>query len=50
VTVNDDGAITRFSVTSDADLHAEFFGVEKKKDLFEETFGRRVEVAVVEGE
>jgi hypothetical protein len=29
-------------------LHAELYGVDKKKDLYEEVFGRRV-VVVVEG-
>jgi exopolyphosphatase/guanosine-5'-triphosphate,3'-diphosphate pyrophosphatase len=46
VSVGDDGVATRFKVTSDDDLHAEIYGVEKKKDLFEETFGRTVEVVV----
>jgi exopolyphosphatase/guanosine-5'-triphosphate,3'-diphosphate pyrophosphatase len=50
VTVSDDGEATRFEVIGAADLDAELYGVGKKKDLFEETFGRRVEVAVVEGE
>ena len=44
VEVLDDGAITRFVVFSDDDLHAELYGVEKKKDLYEETFGRTVVV------
>ncbi|HEY5541004.1 MAG TPA: Ppx/GppA phosphatase family protein [Coriobacteriia bacterium] len=50
VKVHDDGAITRFEVEGGQDLHAELYGVGKKKDLFEEAFGRRVEVAVVDGE
>jgi hypothetical protein len=48
--VTDDGEVTRFDVVGEVDLHAELYGVGKKKDLFEETFGRRVEVAVLEGE
>jgi exopolyphosphatase / guanosine-5'-triphosphate,3'-diphosphate pyrophosphatase len=50
VVVVDDGESTRFEVVGEVDLHAELYGVGKKKDLFEETFGRCVEVAVVEGE
>jgi len=50
VAVTDDGEVTRFDVVGAVDLHAELYGVGKKKDLFEETFGRRVEVAVLEGE
>jgi exopolyphosphatase/guanosine-5'-triphosphate,3'-diphosphate pyrophosphatase len=50
VSVRDDGEVTRVEVLGDVDLHAEMYGVGKKKDLFEETFGRRVEVDVVEGE
>ena len=46
VSVSDDGGVTRFIVSSDDDLHAELYGVEKKKDLFEETFGRTVEVSI----
>jgi exopolyphosphatase / guanosine-5'-triphosphate,3'-diphosphate pyrophosphatase len=42
----DDGVVTRFTAHSDDDLHAELYGVDKKKDLYEETFGRTVEVAV----
>jgi exopolyphosphatase/guanosine-5'-triphosphate,3'-diphosphate pyrophosphatase len=46
VSASDDGCVTRFVLTSDDDLHAELYGVEKKKDLFEETFGRTVEMVV----
>jgi exopolyphosphatase/guanosine-5'-triphosphate,3'-diphosphate pyrophosphatase len=46
VAVHDDGAVTRFVITSDVDLHAELYGVGKKKDLFEETFGRSAEIVV----
>ena len=46
VGARDDGAVTRLEVTSQGDLDAELYGVEKKKDLFEETFGRTVEVVV----
>jgi exopolyphosphatase/guanosine-5'-triphosphate,3'-diphosphate pyrophosphatase len=46
VTVSDDGAITHFDLETSADLHAELYGVEKKKDLFEETFGRTVELSI----
>ena len=46
VAVSDDGSVTRFAISSEDDLHAELYGVEKKKDLFEETFGRSVEVVV----
>ena len=46
VVVFDDGEATRFELHSDEDLHAEVYGVGKKKDLFEETFGRSVEVSV----
>lgn len=42
----DDGDVIRFTVHAEGDLHAELYGVDKKKDLFEETFGRAVEVAV----
>ena len=44
VTAVDDGAITSLTVLSAHDLHAELYGVEKKKDLFEEVFGREVVV------
>jgi exopolyphosphatase / guanosine-5'-triphosphate,3'-diphosphate pyrophosphatase len=50
VRAHDDGAVTRFEISGDADLHAELYGVGKKRDLFEETFGRRVEVAVVDAD
>ena len=40
----DDGAQTCLTVFSTHDLHAEIYGVEKKKDLFEEVFGRSVVV------
>ncbi len=46
VSASDDGAVTLFTVTSEDNLHAELYGVEKKKDLYEETFGRTVEIAV----
>jgi exopolyphosphatase/guanosine-5'-triphosphate,3'-diphosphate pyrophosphatase len=48
VSAIDDGATTRLDVEGAEDLHAEVYGVEKKKDLYEETFGRRV-VVVVDG-
>ena len=48
VIARDDGQTTRFELQSDADLHAELYGVGKKKDLFEETFGRRVDVSVAQ--
>jgi exopolyphosphatase/guanosine-5'-triphosphate,3'-diphosphate pyrophosphatase len=44
VEASDDGSTTRFKVFGPGDLHAELYGVNKKKDLYEETFGRRVEV------
>ena len=50
VDVGDDGETTRFTVHSADDLHAELYGVGKKKDLFEETFGRIVEVDVAGSE
>ena len=46
VCVRDDGSVTRIEVATDDDLHAELYGVEKKKDLYEETFGRSVEVVI----
>ena len=50
VIVTDDGATTRFALQSEVDLHAELYGVNKKKDLFEETFGRCVDVVVATDE
>jgi exopolyphosphatase/guanosine-5'-triphosphate,3'-diphosphate pyrophosphatase len=44
VDVADDGVVTNLTVVSAHDLHAELYGVEKKKDLFEEVFGRTVAV------
>jgi exopolyphosphatase/guanosine-5'-triphosphate,3'-diphosphate pyrophosphatase len=44
VEVADDGIITRLTVFSSQGLTAELYGVEKKKDLFEEVFGRAVVV------
>ena len=44
VDVADDGLETSLTVFSDHDLHAELYGVEKKKDLFEEVFGRSLVV------
>ena len=44
----DDGTTTRLDIDGVGDLHAELYGVEKKKDLYEETFGRRV-IVVVDG-
>jgi exopolyphosphatase / guanosine-5'-triphosphate,3'-diphosphate pyrophosphatase len=38
----DDGAVTRLTAFSSQDLHTELYGVEKKKDLFEEAFARSV--------
>lgn len=49
VAVHDDGEVTRFEVESDVDLRAELYGVSKKKDLFEETFGRCAEIVVADG-
>jgi len=46
VAVRDDKRTVRFEVTGHGDVHAELYGVGKKKDLFEETFGRAVEVSV----
>jgi exopolyphosphatase/guanosine-5'-triphosphate,3'-diphosphate pyrophosphatase len=48
VKATDDGSTTRLDVAGAEDLHAELYGVDKKKDLYEEVFGRRV-VVVVEG-
>jgi hypothetical protein len=48
VSAHDDGTTTRLDVDGADDLHAELYGVEKKKDLYEEAFGRRV-VVVVDG-
>ncbi len=48
VQAHDDGITTRLDVEGVDDLHAELYGVERKKDLYEETFGRRV-VVVVDG-
>lgn len=50
IDVVDDGMFTRFTVHGTGDLHAELYGVEKKKDLFEETFGRIVVVEVANPE
>jgi exopolyphosphatase/guanosine-5'-triphosphate,3'-diphosphate pyrophosphatase len=50
VRAHDDGTTTRVNVEGVDDLHAELYGVEKKKDLYEETFGRRVVVVVDGGE
>jgi exopolyphosphatase/guanosine-5'-triphosphate,3'-diphosphate pyrophosphatase len=50
VNVRDDGEVTRFEVVGDVDLHAELYGAGKQNDLYEETFGRRVEVAVAGSE
>jgi len=44
IEVADDGAVTRLTVFSAHDLHAELYGVETKKDLYEETFGRTLVV------
>jgi exopolyphosphatase/guanosine-5'-triphosphate,3'-diphosphate pyrophosphatase len=49
VTVDDDGSTTRFLIDGDGDLHAEVYGFEKKRDLFEDTFGRSARVEVSEG-
>jgi exopolyphosphatase / guanosine-5'-triphosphate,3'-diphosphate pyrophosphatase len=49
VAAHDDGSTVRLEVAGAVDLHAERYGVGKKKDLFEETFGRHVEVDVVGG-
>jgi exopolyphosphatase/guanosine-5'-triphosphate,3'-diphosphate pyrophosphatase len=40
----DDGTETTLKVFSNHDLHAELYGVDKKKDLFEEVFGRHLVV------
>jgi exopolyphosphatase/guanosine-5'-triphosphate,3'-diphosphate pyrophosphatase len=50
VEVADDGIITRLTVFSSQGLTAELYGVEKKKDLFEEVFGRAVVVVTAEPE
>jgi exopolyphosphatase/guanosine-5'-triphosphate,3'-diphosphate pyrophosphatase len=42
VRVVDDGTVTRLLLHGGPDLTAEFYGVEKKRDLYEETFGRTV--------
>jgi exopolyphosphatase/guanosine-5'-triphosphate,3'-diphosphate pyrophosphatase len=42
VEAHDDGLVTRFTVIGSPDLHAELYGVEKKKDLYEDVFGRNV--------
>jgi exopolyphosphatase/guanosine-5'-triphosphate,3'-diphosphate pyrophosphatase len=47
VRVADDGTTTRLFLRGAEDLTAELYGVEKKRDLFEETFGRHV---VAEGD
>ncbi len=44
VEVADDGAVTRLTAFSTQSLTAELYGVDKKKDLFEEAFGRAVVV------
>ncbi len=44
VEVVDDGAVTRLTAFSSQDLHTELYGVEKKKDLFEQAFSRTVVV------
>jgi exopolyphosphatase/guanosine-5'-triphosphate,3'-diphosphate pyrophosphatase len=46
IEAEDDGKTTRFTVHADSDPQAEMYGVDKKKDLYEETFGRTVEVVV----
>jgi exopolyphosphatase/guanosine-5'-triphosphate,3'-diphosphate pyrophosphatase len=46
----DDGAVTRFTAFSSQDMHTELYGVEKKKDLFEEAFGRTVVMAAASSE
>jgi exopolyphosphatase/guanosine-5'-triphosphate,3'-diphosphate pyrophosphatase len=46
----DDGTFTRIVVASTQSLTAELYGVEKKKDLFEEVFGRTVVVDIAEPE
>ncbi len=40
VHATDDGSTVRFRVHGTGDLHAEAYGFNKKKDLFEDTFGR----------
>ncbi len=52
VRVYDDGETVRFMVHGSGDLHAEAYGFDKKKDLFEDTFGRAavLEVASESGE
>jgi exopolyphosphatase/guanosine-5'-triphosphate,3'-diphosphate pyrophosphatase len=45
VEATDNGSVTRLRVFGTADLHAELYGVNKKKDLFEETFGRLIEIS-----
>lgn len=42
VAATDDGMSTNLEVLGTGDLHAELYGVERKKDLYEDVFGRRV--------
>lgn len=44
VSASDDGETVYLSVSGKGDLGAELYGVEKKKDLFEDAFGRKVQV------
>lgn len=44
VEASDDATTTRLRVIGRGDLYAELYGVERKKDLYEETFGRHIEV------
>jgi len=48
VRAEDDGTRTRITVHGKGDLHAETYGFNKKKDLFEETFGRVATLEVVD--
>ena len=46
VEVDDDGTTTLLRVSGAGDLHAEIYGVERKKDLYEEAFGRQIGISV----
>jgi len=46
----DDGTVTRLTVFSSHGLSAELYGVEKKKDLYQETFGRTLVVETADAD
>lgn len=48
VQVEDDGTTVRFRIHGEGDLHAEAYGFNKKKDLFEDAFGRTAELEILE--